>query len=91
MKVIYLIALEVNNETQYAQDDHILDCRGVAVIGVILYVLKFHQTVAFLLELVAFLVLCGRPTCLAACKIQREVQAGNWSAPQCCGLYLILS
>lgn len=31
----------------------------VAVIGVILYVLKFHQTVAFLLELVAFLVLAA--------------------------------
>jgi Ni,Fe-hydrogenase I cytochrome b subunit len=31
----------------------------VAVIGLILYVLKFHQTVAFLLELVAFLILAA--------------------------------
>jgi Ni,Fe-hydrogenase I cytochrome b subunit len=32
---------------------------AVAVIGIILYVVKFHQTVAFLLELVAFLVLAA--------------------------------
>ncbi len=32
---------------------------AVAVIGVILYVVKFHQTVAFLLELVAFIVLAA--------------------------------
>jgi Ni,Fe-hydrogenase I cytochrome b subunit len=31
----------------------------VAVIGIILYVAKFHQTVAFLLELVAFIVLAA--------------------------------
>jgi len=49
----------VNNETQYAQVDHILDCRGSCGYRIILYVLKFHQTVAFLLELVAFLVLAA--------------------------------
>ena len=32
---------------------------AVAVIGLLLYVVKFHQTVAFLLELVAFLVLAA--------------------------------
>jgi Ni,Fe-hydrogenase I cytochrome b subunit len=32
---------------------------AVAVIGIILYMVKFHQTVAFLLELVAFLVLAA--------------------------------
>jgi hypothetical protein len=32
---------------------------AVAVIGIILYIVKFHQTVAFLLELVAFLVLAA--------------------------------
>jgi len=31
----------------------------VAVLGLLLYVFKFHQTVAFLLELVAFVVLAA--------------------------------
>jgi len=32
---------------------------AAAVIGILLYVFKFHQTFAFLLELVAFLVLAA--------------------------------
>jgi len=54
MKVIYSNTLEVNNETQYAQDGHILDCRGCGGYRRYPLCIEFHQTVAFLLELSPF-------------------------------------
>jgi len=66
---------EVNNETQYAQDDHILDCRGSC--GYRHYPLCIEVPSNRRIPAgVGRLLVLAAGNLFSACKIQMEVQAG---------------